>query len=90
VHAVTWTSPKFRDLYDRHVPEWRRDNLYLRHVVGVPREEIRQGAAAKLTLLAKVKQTTGAELDPAVLTIAVARPGSGLQARRPLVHGSSV
>jgi starch phosphorylase len=28
VHAVTWTSEPFQQLYDRHFPEWRRDNLY--------------------------------------------------------------
>jgi starch phosphorylase len=74
VHAVTWTSPKFQELYDRHVPEWRKDNLYLRYVVGVPVEEIRQAhAEGKLALLAELKQATGAEFDPAVLTIAFAR-----------------
>jgi starch phosphorylase len=31
VHAATWTAPAFRELYDRHIPEWRRDNLYLRY-----------------------------------------------------------
>jgi starch phosphorylase len=74
VHAVTWTSPKFQELYDRHVPEWRKDNLYLRYVVGVPLEEIRQAhAGAKLALLAALKQATGAEFDPAMMTIAFAR-----------------
>jgi starch phosphorylase len=74
VHAVTWTSPQLQELYDRHVPEWRKDNLYLRYVVGVPLEEIRQAhAGSKRTLLAELKQATGAELDPAILTIAFAR-----------------
>ncbi len=74
VHAVTWTAPQFQSLYDRHVPEWRKDNLYLRYVVGVPLEEIRQAhAGAKLALLAELKQATGAEFDPAILTIGFAR-----------------
>ena len=74
VHAVTWTSPQFQELYDRHVPEWRKDNLYLRYVVGVPLEEIRQAhAGGKLALLAELKRATGAEFDPAILTIAFAR-----------------
>jgi glycogen phosphorylase len=74
VHAVTWTSPQFQELFDRHVPEWRKDNLYLRYVVGVPVEEIRQAhAAGKLALLAELKRATGAEFDPAILTIAFAR-----------------
>ena len=45
VHAVTWTAPAFRELYDRHVPEWRRDNLYLRYVRGIPLDEIRHAHA---------------------------------------------
>ncbi|MGH9647008.1 MAG: alpha-glucan family phosphorylase, partial [Bryobacteraceae bacterium] len=74
VHAVTWASQEFRELYDRHVPEWRKDNLYLRYVVGVPLEEIRQAhAGAKLALLNELKKATGCEFDPAVLTIAFAR-----------------
>ena len=74
VHAVTWAAPKFQELYDRHVPEWRKDNLYLRYVVGVPLEEIREAhAGAKLALLAELKQATGAEFDPSILTIAFAR-----------------
>jgi starch phosphorylase len=74
VHAVTWTSPQLQKLYDRHVPEWRKDNLYLRYVVGVPLEEIRQAhAGAKLALFAELKKSVGAEFDPAVLTIGFAR-----------------
>ena len=74
VHAVTWTAPEFQALYDRHVPEWRKDNLYLRYVIGVPLEEIRQAhARAKLALLAELKRATGAEFDAGVLTIGFAR-----------------
>ena len=35
VHAATWTSPPFADLFDRRIPEWRQDNLYLRYAVGI-------------------------------------------------------
>lgn len=41
VHAFTWTTTPFRALYDRHIPEWRHDNLYLRYAVGIPLDEIR-------------------------------------------------
>ncbi|MDB4891532.1 MAG: alpha-glucan phosphorylase, partial [Gemmatimonadetes bacterium] len=27
VHATTWASPAFAALFDRRIPEWRRDNL---------------------------------------------------------------
>ncbi|HXW16748.1 MAG TPA: alpha-glucan family phosphorylase, partial [Candidatus Acidoferrales bacterium] len=31
VHATTWTSPPFQELFDKHFAEWRRDNNYLRY-----------------------------------------------------------
>src|SRR6185312_14620268 len=46
VHAVTWTSEPFRRLFDRRIPEWRRDNLYLRYAVAIPLEDIRHVRAA--------------------------------------------
>jgi starch phosphorylase len=74
VHATTWTSPFLQELYDRHVPEWRRDNDYLRYAVGIPRAEIRQAhGLAKAALLREVQRRTGVALDPAVLTIGFAR-----------------
>ncbi len=74
VHALTWTSMPFRRLYDRYIPEWRNDNLYLRYAIGIPRNEIRQAhLAAKQELLSEVKRRTGFELNPAVMTIGFAR-----------------
>jgi len=74
VHAVTWTAPAFQDLYDRHIPEWRRDNLYLRYAISIPFDEIQQAhAEAKRDLLVEVKKRTGVRLDPAVMTLGFAR-----------------
>jgi starch phosphorylase len=74
VHAATWTAPPFQRLYDQHMPEWRRDNLYLRYAVSLPLNEIQQAHAdAKRELLAEVKQRTGSQLDPAVFTLGFAR-----------------
>lgn len=74
VHAITWASPPFQQLYDRHIPEWRRDNLYLRYAIGIPLEEIRTAhEQAKRTLADAVKGKTGVALDPSVLTIGFAR-----------------
>src|SRR5262245_9116665 len=41
VHALTWTSLPFRNLYDRYIPEWRRDNFYLRYATKIPLAEVR-------------------------------------------------
>jgi glycogen phosphorylase len=74
VHAVTWTSAPFRELYDRHIPEWRQDNSYLRYAVGIPAAEIREThAQAKGILLEEVKKSTGIELDKSAMTIGFAR-----------------
>jgi glycogen phosphorylase len=74
VHATTWTSEPFRALFDRHIPEWRRDNLYLRYAITIPLDEIREAhAAAKRALLDEVRRRSGVTLDPAVFTIGFAR-----------------
>jgi starch phosphorylase len=74
VHAGTWTSPAFQTLYDRHIPEWRDDNLYLRYAIGIPLDEIQQAhAEAKRALLAEVERRVGVRLNPAALTLGSAR-----------------
>jgi starch phosphorylase len=74
VHAVTWASEPFRALFDQHIPEWRRDNLYLRYAVGIPLDEIRMAhAGAKRALLAEIKRRTGVTFDRETLTIGFAR-----------------
>jgi starch phosphorylase len=74
VHAGTWTSPSFQELYDRHIPEWRRDNLYLRYAVSIPVGEIQQAhAEAKRALLDEVHRRVHVALDPAAFTIGFAR-----------------
>jgi starch phosphorylase len=74
VHAATWASAPFQRLYDRHFPEWRRDNLYLRYAVSITVGEILQAhAEAKQQMLAQVEERTGARLDSGVLTLGFAR-----------------
>jgi starch phosphorylase len=74
VHAGTWTSPSFAALFDKRIPEWRSDNLYLRYAVGIPLEEIRSAhAEAKQRLIATVAQRTGTQLDPNIFTIGFGR-----------------
>lgn len=74
VHAATWTTAPFRQLYDRHIPEWKHDNLYLRYALGIPVEEIREAhLEAKKALVGEVQRRTGQVLDPSVMTIGFAR-----------------
>lgn len=74
VHGATWTAPSFQRLYDRHFPEWRRDNLYLRYAISVPLDEIQQAhAEAKRELLSDVERRVQVRLDHAALTLGFAR-----------------
>jgi len=74
VHATTWTSPPFCRVYDRHIPEWRHDNLYLRYTIKIPLDDIwRAHTEAKQELLTEVERRTGVHLNPAVMTLGCAR-----------------
>jgi len=74
VHAATWAADPFAALYDRRIPQWRRDNGYLRYAVGIPVAEIRQAhRQAKQALLQQVRWLTGSQLDEKVFTVGFAR-----------------
>ena len=74
VHAATWLSESFRELFDREIPNWRHDNLYFRSVYGIEPGVIdATHALGKERLFATVAQRTGIQLDPTVLTIGFAR-----------------
>ena len=64
----------FRELYDRHIPEWRRDNLYLRYAIGINLEEIRQAHLhAKREMIQQIAKATGIQFDENVATLGFAR-----------------
>src|SRR5579871_1948904 len=74
VHAATWTSPAFQQMFDRYIPAWREDNYTLRGALGLPREEVwASHLIAKHDLLELVRQKTGLQLDPEAFTIGFAR-----------------
>ncbi|MFQ6078463.1 MAG: alpha-glucan family phosphorylase [Thermodesulfobacteriota bacterium] len=74
VHAFTWTSSPFRRLYDRHIEQWRCDNLYLRYAISIPLDEIIEAhSGAKRELLAEVERRTDVRLDAGAMTLGFAR-----------------
>lgn len=74
VHAASWTAPSFQALYDRYLPDWKRDNLLFREVQKIPRAEIWDAhQAAKRDLLAFVKKESGVDFNPDVFTLGFAR-----------------
>jgi starch phosphorylase len=74
VHAVTWTVPSFQNLFDAHLPDWRRDQLSLRYAAGIPTPDIWAAhVEAKRTLVEHVNRESNAGFDREVLTIGFAR-----------------
>jgi glycogen phosphorylase len=77
VHARTWTSPAFSELFDQYIPAWRTDNNYLRYAISIPLEDIRAAhAKSKEALFAEIRQRTGVVLDPKIFTMGFARRAS--------------
>src|SRR5713101_8431181 len=70
VHAGTWASPPFRQVFDRYIPSWREDNYSLRSALGLPSEEVWAAhLIAKHDLLETVRKRTGLKFDLEVFTI---------------------
>ena len=78
VHAATWTSPAFQQLFDRYIPSWREDNFSLRGALGLPAEEVWAAhLIAKHELLEVVRKKIGLKLEPETFTIGFARRATG-------------
>ncbi len=74
VHAATWTSAPFRELFDRHIPDWKLDNASLRHALNIPSVEVWQAhQQAKRQLLDRVRRETQIGMDESVFTLGFAR-----------------
>jgi starch phosphorylase len=77
VHAMTWTSAAFSELFDSYIPGWRTDNNYLRYAISIPLPAIREAHSdAKTELFAEISRTFGVQLDPKLFTIGFARRAS--------------
>ncbi len=75
VHHIEWTSDVMAALFDLYIPGWRHDpSLLTDGSKHIPAEALWNAhMTSKQTLLQEVKDRTGTELDPNVLTIASAR-----------------
>jgi len=77
VHASTWVSVPFRDLFDRYIPFWQKDNFSLRYALSIPREELWDAhMQCKKRLMDFVSRETGAAMDENTFTIGFARRAS--------------
>ena len=74
VHSTTWTAPPFAALYDRYIPDWRRDSFSLRYALGIPVTAIQSAhREAKAQLVRTVNERTPANFDPERFTLGFAR-----------------
>ncbi|MGD2066515.1 MAG: alpha-glucan family phosphorylase, partial [Candidatus Bathyarchaeota archaeon] len=78
VHSFTWTCECFRRLYDKYLPGWANEPELLVRVDSVPDEEIWLAhMEAKEQLIRYVREKSGAQLAPNVLTLGFARRTTG-------------
>ncbi|HWP92098.1 MAG TPA: alpha-glucan family phosphorylase [Thermodesulfobacteriota bacterium] len=74
VHASTWVSGPFAELFDRYIPGWKEDNSTLRSALSIPKPEVWDAHVdAKKWLIQYVNRQTNAGMDLDVFTIGFAR-----------------
>ncbi len=87
VHPATWAANEFHELFDRHIPGWRRDNFSLRYALSIAREEVsRAHAGAKARLIDHVARQAGMRLKPEVFTVGFARRATAYKRADLLLH----
>jgi len=74
VHAGTWVSPSFQELYERYIPGWRQDNFNFRYGLSIPNQEIwKAHFQAKKKLIHYANKFTNVGMDVDFFTIGFAR-----------------
>jgi glycogen phosphorylase len=87
VHAATWTADEFRELFDRYIPGWRRDNFSLRYALSIAHEEIWNAhTSAKRRLVDRVAHDTGIRRDASICTVGFARRATAYKRADLLMH----
>jgi len=87
IHAATWASEPFQHLFDRYIPDWRRDNFALRYALSIPKAEVWAAhTVAKRQLIQYVNRETNAGMDADVLTIGFARRAAAYKRPDLLFH----
>lgn len=74
VHAATWLSESFQELFDKEIANWRTDNRYFRSVYGIDPARITAcHVKNKHRLFATLAKRTGHYFNPSMLTLGFAR-----------------
>jgi starch phosphorylase len=87
VHARTWTSAPFMELFDRYIPGWRDDPLMLHNALALSPDEVWLAhVQTKQILIDLIEQRAGRRLGVDTLTIGFARRSTAYK-RPDLVFG---
>lgn len=74
IHSYTWTADSFKKLYDKYIPGWTTDSFTLRHIMGIPKQEIWDAhMESKILLVDYVNREANAGMDYESFTIGFAR-----------------
>ncbi len=74
IHPFTWCSPFFVNLFDKYLPGWANEPELLVRVESIPDDDIWENhCGAKAFFFQYIKEKTGKELNPDLLTIGFAR-----------------
>ncbi len=74
IHAATWASKPFQELFDKYIPEWRHDNASLRHALDIPKLEIWTAHIdSKHDLIKYINERTENKFRESFFTIGFAR-----------------
>jgi starch phosphorylase len=91
VHAPTWAAPATQRLFDRYLPEWRRDSTLLHYALQIPTGELRAAhAETKQVLLAHIAEQAGLQWDPRTLTVGFGRRATAYKRAALLLHDPPV
>lgn len=74
VHTGFWTSKYFAQLFDKYIPDWKKDSFALRYAAGISTNEILEThRLAKIDLINYINEKYNANYCEDVLTIGFAR-----------------
>ena len=74
VHLPTWTNSHLKKVFDKYLAGWESDNFLLKMAEIIPLKEIENAQKlAQKDFFKYVKQETGLDFDPKVMTIGFAR-----------------
>ncbi|KXB07913.1 hypothetical protein AKJ56_02145 [candidate division MSBL1 archaeon SCGC-AAA382N08] len=74
VHLPRWVSEKIGKIYDKYLPNWRKDPYQLRQAHTIPKDELwKAHKEEKKNLINYVNSQTSVDMDERVFTMAFAR-----------------